>query len=394
VPTPERDLPYVLALRALPGLGDVAQVELLRTFGSAEAAWDAWPDGWPTGRGSAETRTRARARAEVAMARAAALGATVTDILQPDYPDAFRILHDPPAACFLLGDATLLRRPAVAIVGSRACTDLGAETARLLGAELARCGLVVLSGLARGIDGAAHEGALAVGGATVAVLGSGLDVAYPAEHTELQRRIAERGCLVTEFLPDEGPRRHHFPRRNRLLAALARGVVVVEAAADSGALITVDHALDLGRPVMAFPGPALHPAYDGSNRLLRDGAVLVFDAGDVWRGLADAGALEADAGALAADAATFPSRAGLAPSGAAAGDAAAAARGDRERDPEPPGLGPAERRAWRGLDRRPCHVDQICARTGLAPSEALTALAHLEFRGLARQLPGMRFVRG
>lgn len=381
MPTPERDLPYLLALRAVPGLGDAAQVDLLRRFGSAEAAWDAWPEGWPAAQGSAAVRERAWARAEAAAARAAALGATVTDVLRPDYPAAFRILHDPPAACFLCGDARLLDRPAVAVVGSRACTHLGAETARLLGAELARCGLVVLSGLARGIDGAAHEGALAVGGATVAVLGSGLDVAYPAEHAELQRRIAERGCLVTEFLPDEGPRRHHFPRRNRLLAALARGVVVVEAAADSGALITVDHALDLGRPVMAFPGPVLDPAHDGSNRLLRDGAVLVFDAGDVLRGLAEAGALPAAAGAAAH---TAP------PPGGGPG----AGHGVPARDREPPGLGPAERRAWRGLERRPCHIDQICARTGLAPAEALTALAHLEFRGLARQLPGMRFVRG
>lgn len=387
MPTPERELPYLLALRALPGLGDVAQVALLREFASAERAWLAGPGAWARARGPAVTLAACDAalvEAERAAEKIARLGVVTTDILQPDYPAAFRWLHDPPAACFLLGRLELLDRTMVAVVGSRACTPHGAEAARLLCAQLAHAGLVIVSGLARGIDGLAHESAHAVGGVSVAVLGNGPDVSYPPEHAALQEEIAQRGLLVTEFLPGEAPRPHNFPRRNRLIAALARGVLVVEASRDSGSLITVDHALDLGRPVMAAPGPITSPAHEGSNRLLREGATWVFDAEDVFRCLADHG-WDGSEAALRAEA-VAPVR----PDDRASASASGASSRDSG---EPFGLAPDERRIWQALGAHPRHVDELCVVSGLDTARALGALSNLEFRGIAKQLPGKRFAR-
>jgi DNA processing protein len=317
-------------------------------------------------------------RAAEALARR---GAVVIDILCPDYPAGFRNVHDAPPACFFLGRHELLGAPIVTIVGSRACTSDGVEAARWLAAQLTAAGLVVASGLARGVDAAAHEGALAAGGATLAVLGSGFDVAYPQEHVELQMEIERRGLLVSEFLPDTGPRPYHFPRRNRLLAALARGVIVVEARVKSGALITSDHALDLGKAVMVVPGPILSPTHAGSNNLLREGATPVLEIDDVLHCLRHHGwdgqpwRREAGAGAE-------PSGSGVTETPTPA-DAA-----------EPPGLASAERRVWHALEARARHVDEVSARSGLGAAETLSALSSLEFRGLARQLSGLRFARG
>jgi DNA processing protein len=381
VPTPDRELRYLLALRALPGLGDIAQRALLERFGDGERAWRAWPGGWPSSASAdvtAAERDAALARADRAVVELDRRGAWTTDLLRADYPAALRQLHDPPAACFFLGRRDLLDRPMVAIVGSRAHTAWGGEAARLFAAQLAGCGLVVLSGLARGIDAHAHEAALAAGGTTAAVLGNGLDLVYPAEHRELQAEIATRGLLISEFLPGDPPRPHHFPRRNRLIAALALGVLVVEARADGGALITVDHALDLGRAVMAVPGPVTSPAHAGSNRLLREGAAWAFDVEDVLRCLRDHG------------------WEGTVTTGGP--DSSATPRSPRTPEPEdrsaPPGLTPSEQQLWRRLQSEPSHIDELCVSTGIAPGEALAALSNLEFRGLARQLPGMRFARG
>lgn len=389
MPTPEAELRPLLALRGLAGVGDAAQAALFARFGGPAAAWSAWPRGWSgvvAGSVTAADRATAWASAERAAEALARLGAFAVDLTRPEYPASLRHLHDPPAACFLLGRVDLLDAPMVAVVGSRACTPHGLEAARWLAAQLARAGLVVASGLARGIDGAAHEAALAVGGPTVAVLGSGLDVAYPPENRALQETIGRQGLLVSEFLPGEAPRPHHFPRRNRLIAALARGVLVVEAGANSGALGTADHALDLGRPVMAVPGPITSPSHEGSNRLLRDGAPIVLDVDDVLRALLDHGwdgrGMETAA----------PGRAAETPDPARAISGAAGRRGPPEG--EPAGLAPRERGLWRALDREPRHVDDLCARSGLPTPEALAALSNLEFRGLARQVSGMRFVRG
>lgn len=210
----------------------------------------------------------------------------------PRYPEGLRHLPDPPFCLFLRGAEEALARmadgPVVGVVGSRRATAAGTALARRLGADLARSGAVVVSGLAHGIDAAAHEGALAAGGCTVAVLGCGVDVPYPRRNRALARRIAEHGALLSEFWPGTPPAPWRFPARNRIVAGVSGAVAVVEAGARSGALITADFALELGRPVLAVPGWPGSLASEGCNGLLRAGAALLEDAADVVAELPDA----------------------------------------------------------------------------------------------------------
>ncbi|HEX5247480.1 MAG TPA: DNA-processing protein DprA [Gaiellaceae bacterium] len=200
-----------------------------------------------------------------------------------DLPPLLRAIHDPPAGLFVRGAAppALLERPAVAIVGARACSGYGASVARSLGRELATAGLVVVSGLARGVDGEAHRGALDAGGATVAVFGCGIDRDYPAAHADLARRIAETGLIVSEYAPGVEPAPWRFPARNRIVAGLAAATIVVEARERSGALITADLALEEGREVFAVPGEITSALSAGTNALLKLGASPLTCAADV-----------------------------------------------------------------------------------------------------------------
>lgn len=202
---------------------------------------------------------------------------------RPGYPSLLAELHDPPARLHLRGGpAEILARTSVAIVGARSCSPYGAQVARELARELAAAGVVVVSGLARGVDGEAHRGALAVGGLTVAVLGCGIDRDYPQAHAELARRIVESGGLVvSEYPPGVEPAPWQFPARNRIVAGLARAAVVVEARRRSGALITADFALELGREVFAVPGEITSALSEGTNDLIRQGAIPLLAAGDV-----------------------------------------------------------------------------------------------------------------
>lgn len=197
----------------------------------------------------------------------------------PDYPEALDHSADPPLGLFVRGE--LRRAPVVAVVGSRRATTYGRQVARTLGEELSRSGVVVASGMARGVDAAAHEGSIAVGGPTWAVWGTGPDKIYPPEHRELAAAISTNGALITEYLPGTPPRKHHFPERNRVLAGLAKAVVVVEAAARSGALITARIAVDEGREVLAVPGSIQSEVSVGPNTLLRLGARPLLTPGDV-----------------------------------------------------------------------------------------------------------------
>jgi DNA processing protein len=199
------------------------------------------------------------------------------------FPPLLRAVHDPPPGLFLRGDADaeFLSRPAVAIVGARACSGYGAAVARSLGRELARAGLVVVSGMARGVDAEAHRGALEGDGATVAVLGCGIDRDYPAAHAELARRIAATGLLVAEYAPGVEPAPWRFPARNRIVAGLCAATIVVEARERSGALITADLALEEGREVFAVPGEITSSLSIGANALLKLGASPLTDAADV-----------------------------------------------------------------------------------------------------------------
>jgi DNA processing protein len=216
-------------------------------------------------------------------ARLAAHGFRFLARTWPPFPPLLRAIHDPPPGLFVRGGAELelLSRPAIAIVGARACSGYGATVARSLGRDLAAAGLVVVSGLARGVDGEAHRGALDAGGATVAVLGCGVDRDYPAAHAELARRIVEHGLIVSEYAPGVEPAPWRFPARNRLVAGLCAATIVVEARERSGALITADLALEEGREVFAVPGEITSALSAGTNDLLKLGASPLTCARDV-----------------------------------------------------------------------------------------------------------------
>jgi DNA processing protein len=215
--------------------------------------------------------------------RLRALGLRFVARSDPAFPPLLRAIHDPPPGIFLRGaaDVTVLECPSVAIVGARACSPYGRQVARRLGRELAGAGLVVVSGLARGVDGEAHRGALEAGGITVAVLGCGIDRDYPSAHRELAGRVAEQGLVVSEYPPGVEPAPWRFPARNRIVAGLCSAAVVVEARERSGALITADFALEEGREVFAVPGEITSALSAGSNGLLRLGAVPLTSAEDV-----------------------------------------------------------------------------------------------------------------
>ena len=198
-----------------------------------------------------------------------------------EYPPLLAEIPDPPDCLWTCGDRAILSRVAVAVVGARAASRDGCAIAAQLAADLARAGVVVVSGLARGVDAAAHAGALDAGGSTIAVLGTGIDLVYPAENRELHDRIAVAGLLVTEFPPGSPPEAFHFPRRNRIISGLSKAVVIVEAREKSGSLITARMAADQGREVMAVPGPSLYGQNKGSHALLKDGAKLVESAVDI-----------------------------------------------------------------------------------------------------------------
>ena len=202
-----------------------------------------------------------------------------------EYPRLLAEISDPPACIWIRGNRTLLSQLTVAVIGARAASQEGLIAASEIAMDLARAGVVVVSGLARGIDSAAHQGALDGGGATIAVLGTGLDVVYPAENAALSDRIATCGLLVTEFAPGSHPEDWHFPRRNRIISGLSKAVVVVEAREKSGSLITARLAADQGRDVMAVPGTIVGGRNRGANALLRDGAKLVESAVDILQEL-------------------------------------------------------------------------------------------------------------
>jgi DNA processing protein len=236
--------------------------------------------GIPPGRRAAEIR-RATDRARKALADAARLEQSALYAGDEAYPERLRHIPDPPIILWMRGRAELLSAPAVAIVGSRTATPAGLSVATRLGRELADAGLVVVSGMARGVDAAAHRGAIDGTGRTIAVLGCGADVVYPGEHHDLSRQILNRGAIVSELLPGTPPRQWHFPLRNRIISGLAQAVIVVEASEKSGSLITAKAALEQGRDVLAVPGNVISGRHRGCHALIKDGARLVETVDDV-----------------------------------------------------------------------------------------------------------------
>jgi DNA processing protein len=284
-PTRAADAERIAALRLArsQNVGPVTFRELLQHYGSAAAALAALPELSRRGGHRSPIRICPREEAERELARADAGGARVLIVGEADYPPALAALPAPPPVLYAKGDLGLLLRPTVAIVGARQCSAAGARLARQFAADIGRAGFVVASGLARGIDAMAHQGALDTG--TVAVLAGGLDVVYPPEHEELQRTIGARGCLLTEMPFGFAPRGQDFPRRNRIVAGLSLGVVIIEAARRSGSLVTARLAAEQGREVFAVPGHPLDPRAEGTNKLLKSGATLVTEAEDVLSAL-------------------------------------------------------------------------------------------------------------
>jgi DNA processing protein len=276
------------------------------------------------------------------------------------YPRVLREIPDPPLALHFRGDISLLAAPSIALVGSRRASPYAVNAATQLATQLAGAGLTIVSGLARGVDAAAHRAALEANGKTIAVLGTGIDVVYPQAHRRLFDAIARDGLVVTEFPPGSPPRREHFPIRNRIISGITAGTIVVEATSRSGSLITARLAAEQNREVFAVPGSIFSAGSEGAHRLIQYGAKLVHDANDVLVEL--------------------PAHLGFAPKIASQEEVA---------DPDGP-LGEVLAALTRDEGR---HVDDVVTKTGRPPSAVAESLLELELGGWIRALPGARYVR-
>lgn len=354
-----------IALNMIPEMGPVCMRRLLGAFGSAEKILSARTeqlmrvDG--VGQVTAENIARWQDFGDPAaeQRKAADLGARIITAEDDEYPAALREIHDPPIVLYVRGQITERDRNAVAVVGSRRASHYGLECAKKLSFQMAYAGFTVVSGLARGIDTAAHSGALAAKGRTIAVMGAGLGQMYPPENAELAERIASSGAVISEFPVDTKANRQTFPIRNRIVTGCSFGVLVVEAAANSGALISANMAAEQGRTLYAVPGRIDHPGCVGSNRLIQQGAKLVAGAGDI---LDDLPLL-------------FP------------------------RQPDLPTPLPAveldagQQKVYDALGTDETPLDQIIATSGLTAAAVSSTLLALEIRRLVKQLPGKRFVK-
>ncbi|MGD9799954.1 MAG: DNA-processing protein DprA [Parvularculaceae bacterium] len=281
--TDDQRLDWLQLIRT-ENIGPVTFARLMSRFGSARAVIDALPQLAAKAGRKLPLKAASRDAAKAEIDRAAAVGARLIASCEADYPRPLAEIPDAPPLIYLRGHASVFRKPAVAIIGARNASAIGRKMARLLAEGLGAHGMSVASGLARGIDGAAHEASLKTG--TIAVVAGGVDVVYPPEHAALTEMIAEQGAIISEQPPGAEPTARDFPRRNRIISGVSRGVVVVEAAAKSGTLITARFALEQGRDVFAVPGSPLDPRCQGANRLIHDGATLVQSADDIIEALA------------------------------------------------------------------------------------------------------------
>jgi len=358
MPAPSDHLARLRLIRS-DNIGPITYFQLLARFGSAQAALDAVPDLAARGGGRAP-RLASRAEIEREIAAVERLGARYLFLGQGPYPLLLAELETAPPALIVKGDLNLLDKMSVALVGARNASAAACRFARQLAQGLGAAGAVIVSGLARGIDSAAHDGALDTG--TIAVIAGGIDIVYPPENEARQRAIAERGLLVAEQPPGIEPRARHFPYRNRIIAGLTHGTVVIEAAPKSGSLITARHAAEFGREVMAVPGSPLDPRAQGCNQLIREGATLVQTAEDVLEAVSPLR--------------PRPFR-------------------QRELDYAAPGPsadadGAARRAVTDLLGPTPVPVDELIRQSGLAPAAVQTVLLELELAGRLERYAGGR----
>ena len=332
--------------------------------------------------------------AEAVVQRCRELGITVLTLWQEAYPEALRQVSDAPLALYCRGQLPPVGgQPWIGVVGARKADRRGLATARLLGREISACGGVVVTGMAKGVDAEAAWGALDQGCPVVGVLGSGVDVVYPRENAELFARVAERGCLLSEYPPGVGPNARHFPARNRIISALSDGVVVVQAAETSGALITARWAADQGRDVFAVPGPAGEPLSRGCNQLLRDGAILAESGWDVMReyefrypqsvarAICPPPAETGNRQQATGNRQSLPLEGKVAAPQALTDEVAS-------RQPDLSGLSPIQKQIAEALLEGPLQLDTLIDKTGLPPAQVLPQLTVLQIKKLISQTPG------
>lgn len=361
-----------LALALTPGLASRLSARLLRRFETPEHIFAASlaeleSCSLPAAVAQAVFEKKAFQRAEKELAGIRKIaGCSLLNWTEPEYPQTLLQTFDPPVLLYVRGDRQILNTPAVSIVGTRKPTLYGTQMAERLGRELGARGLAVISGLARGIDAIGHQGALAVGGLAIGVLGTGIDVCYPKENKKLYEKVLERGAILSEFPLGTHPAPENFPMRNRIVAGMPLGVVVVEGAQYSGSLITARLAMEFGREVFGVPGNVTQPVSFAPNQLIKQGAKLVTNGDDVIEEL------------------PTPVRAALVkaiqPENGQGNLLVAAS------------LNTTEKKVYEllGVDE-PVHIDDIVERSGLHSSEVLATLFDLEMKGVIRQLPGKQF---
>lgn len=352
---------YYLGFNYVNGIGPVRLDRLIEQCGSIEAAWHAsiaelMAIGLEPKLIEALVETRRTLDLNREMERLQRAGVALIDRENPAYPVALRHIPSPPPLIYVRGALSDVDSWSVAVVGTRQPTAYGREATRRLTTGLVEAGVTIISGLALGIDSIAHTAALDAGGRTLAVLPCGVDLVYPERHDALARRIADHGALISEFPPGTRPTPQLFPVRNRLISGLARGVLVVEAGVKSGALITVDYALEQGRDVFAVPGPIFSPRSEGTNRLIRNGAGLVTCAGDILEAL----------------------------------DMSTAASQQEVRAALPDD--PVEAAVLALVGYEPLHIDDLQRRTSMPVYEVSATLTVLELKGFVRQCAPMCYV--
>lgn len=363
------DLVDAVRLSLISGVGPRLRKALLEEFGTAAAVLSAAPSDLRRvqGIGAELTRRIAVAREDIDVQAeldlCAANGIAILSECDPAYPRALREIHDPPGILFVRGEVLPQDALAVAIVGSRHATHYGLAQAERLAGGLARAGLTIISGLARGIDAAAHRGALAAGGRTLAVLGSGVLNMYPPEHAALADEVAARGAVISESPPRSPPLSGAFPQRNRIISGMSLGVLVVEASVRSGALISARHAMEQGREVFAVPGRVDNRMSHGCHRLIRDGAKLVETVDDV---LEELGPLVAPA---------------------------QSAQGDAVHHPAELMLNELEQQVLAKIASEPITIDAVLAASQLPAPQVLATISVLEMRRLIRRLSGNLIMR-
>lgn len=353
---------YWVLLNMVPGVGPAKFKRLVDAFGDAETAWKASARDLAMAgleRKAIEGLQRLRATVDPAAERRRLdrMGIKVLTLLDDAYPSPLRDISDPPPVLYVMGDLQPSDAWAVAVVGTRRATGYGRQVVDRLVAPLARAGVTIVSGLAKGIDTYAHQAALAAGGRTIAVLGSGLDQVYPPENTRLAAEVARKGALITEFPLGMRPDALNFPRRNRIISGLCMGTLVVEAGHQSGALITADFALEQGREVFAVPGNITSPSSQGTNQLIKDGAKLVTEAQDILEELSMTAVAHYQ---LAQE--VLP---------------------DNE----------VEARLMQFISGEPIHIDELGRRAELPSALVSSTLTMLELKGMVRQVSALSYVR-